>query len=97
MTATSVEVIKEATPTLASTIAATLNDANADHFSEDENQFLKFHGSYQQDDRDLDRGHQGSDADAREHHRRDVERRERRPFFRGRKPVPEVSRLLPAG
>jgi sulfite reductase (NADPH) hemoprotein beta-component len=47
------EVIKEATPTLASTIAATLNDANADHFSEDENQFLKFHGSYQQDDRDL--------------------------------------------
>jgi sulfite reductase (NADPH) hemoprotein beta-component len=47
------EVIKEATPTLASTIATTLNDANADHFSEDENQFLKFHGSYQQDDRDL--------------------------------------------
>ncbi len=47
------EVIKEATPTLASTLAATLNDANADHFSEDENQFLKFHGSYQQDDRDL--------------------------------------------
>ena len=47
------EVIKEATPTLASTIAATLNDAGADHFSEDDNQFLKFHGSYQQDDRDL--------------------------------------------
>src|ERR1035441_7710975 len=47
------EVIKEATPTLAGTIAATLNDAGADHFSEDDNQFLKFHGSYQQDDRDL--------------------------------------------
>ena len=47
------EEIKAATPTLAGTIAATLNDAGADHFSEDDNQFLKFHGSYQQDDRDL--------------------------------------------
>ena len=47
------EDIKAATPTLAGTIAATLNDAGADHFSEDDNQFLKFHGSYQQDDRDL--------------------------------------------
>ncbi len=46
------EVIKDAIPTLAGTIAATLNDAGADHFSEDDNQFLKFHGSYQQDDRD---------------------------------------------
>jgi sulfite reductase (NADPH) hemoprotein beta-component len=47
------EEIKAAIPTLAGTIAATLNDASADHFSEDDNQFLKFHGSYQQDDRDL--------------------------------------------
>jgi sulfite reductase (NADPH) hemoprotein beta-component len=47
------EEIKAAIPTLAGTIAATLNDAGADHFSEDDNQFLKFHGSYQQDDRDL--------------------------------------------
>src|SRR6202000_2815090 len=47
------EEIKAAVPTLAGTIAATLNAANADHFSEDDNQFLKFHGSYQQDDRDL--------------------------------------------
>ncbi len=47
------EEIKTAIPTLAGTIAATLNDAAADHFSEDDNQFLKFHGSYQQDDRDL--------------------------------------------
>ena len=47
------EGIKAAVPTLAGTIAATLNDAGADHFSEDDNQFLKFHGSYQQDDRDL--------------------------------------------
>ncbi len=47
------EDIKAAIPTLAGTIAATIADADADHFSEDDNQFLKFHGSYQQDDRDL--------------------------------------------
>jgi sulfite reductase (NADPH) hemoprotein beta-component len=47
------EEIKTAIPTLAGTIAATLNDPSTDHFSEDDNQFLKFHGSYQQDDRDL--------------------------------------------
>lgn len=47
------EEIKTAIPTLAGTIAATIADDNADHFSDDDNQFLKFHGSYQQDDRDL--------------------------------------------
>jgi sulfite reductase (NADPH) hemoprotein beta-component len=47
------EEIKAAIPTLAGTIAATLTDVTTDHFSEDDNQFLKFHGSYQQDDRDL--------------------------------------------
>jgi sulfite reductase (NADPH) hemoprotein beta-component len=47
------EDIKAAIPTLAGTIAATLANAGADHFSDDDNQFLKFHGSYQQDDRDL--------------------------------------------
>src|SRR5208282_1200430 len=47
------EEIKAAIPTLAGTIAATIADEGADHFSEDDNQFLKFHGSYQQDDRDL--------------------------------------------
>ena len=47
------ESIKEAIPTLAGTIAATISDPAADHFSDDDNQFLKFHGSYQQDDRDL--------------------------------------------
>ena len=47
------EEIKAAIPTLAGTIAATIADPAADHFSEDDNQFLKFHGSYQQDDRDL--------------------------------------------
>jgi len=47
------EEIKAAIPTLAGTIAATIADESADHFSDDDNQFLKFHGSYQQDDRDL--------------------------------------------
>ena len=34
-------------------IAVTLADAGADHFSQDDYEFLKFHGCYQQDDRDL--------------------------------------------
>ncbi len=47
------EAIKEAVPTLAGTIATTLADPAVDRFSEDDTQFLKFHGIYQQDDRDL--------------------------------------------
>src|SRR5216117_1412217 len=47
------EAIKEAIPTLAGAIARTLADPEADRFSEDDVQFLKFHGIYQQDDRDL--------------------------------------------
>jgi len=47
------EDIKAAIPTLAGSIAATIADANADHFSPDDYEFLKFHGCYQQDDRDL--------------------------------------------
>jgi len=47
------EVLKEAIPTLAGTIAATLADTAADHFTHDDYEFLKFHGVYQQDDRDL--------------------------------------------
>jgi sulfite reductase (NADPH) hemoprotein beta-component len=50
---THVEQIKEAIPTLAGNIAATLADESVDHFSEDDYQFLKFHGCYQGDDRDL--------------------------------------------
>jgi sulfite reductase (NADPH) hemoprotein beta-component len=46
------EAIKEANPTLAGTIAQTLTDPNLDRFSEDDSQFMKFHGIYQQDDRD---------------------------------------------
>lgn len=46
------EIIKEASPTLAGTICSTLADPQAARFSEDDTQFLKFHGIYQQDDRD---------------------------------------------
>jgi len=47
------EVLKQRIPTLAGNIAATLNDPTAEKFSEDDEQFIKFHGIYQQDDRDL--------------------------------------------
>ncbi|MCC7375036.1 MAG: NADPH-dependent assimilatory sulfite reductase hemoprotein subunit [Verrucomicrobiales bacterium] len=47
------EEIKQAIPTLAGTIASTLADSALDRFAEDDQQFLKFHGIYQQDDRDL--------------------------------------------
>lgn len=47
------ELLKQYSPTLSGTIAQTLADASTDRFSEDDNQFLKFHGIYQQDDRDL--------------------------------------------
>lgn len=47
------EELKASVPTLAGTIAATLADAGADHFTHEDYEFLKFHGVYQQDDRDL--------------------------------------------
>jgi sulfite reductase (NADPH) hemoprotein beta-component len=47
------EFLKEASPTLAGTIAQTLAEPATDRFSDDDTQFLKFHGVYQQDDRDL--------------------------------------------
>jgi sulfite reductase (NADPH) hemoprotein beta-component len=47
------ELLKKANPALTGTIAATLADPTTDRFSEDDNQLLKFHGIYQQDDRDL--------------------------------------------
>jgi sulfite reductase (NADPH) hemoprotein beta-component len=46
------EGLKEASPTLAGTIAATLANNSVDRFSDDDYEFLKFHGIYQQDDRD---------------------------------------------
>jgi len=47
------ELLKLSSPTLAGTIAATLADPTTDRFSDDDTQFTKFHGFYQQDDRDL--------------------------------------------
>src|SRR5436309_5638169 len=46
------EGLKETNPLLAGTIPQTLADASAARFSEDDYEFLKFHGIYQQDDRD---------------------------------------------
>jgi sulfite reductase (NADPH) hemoprotein beta-component len=47
------EILKDAVPTLAGNLAATMADPAADRFSDDDTQFLKFHGAYQQDDRDV--------------------------------------------
>jgi sulfite reductase (NADPH) hemoprotein beta-component len=47
------EVLKQNDPLLAGTIASTMTDPAADRFAEDDQQFIKFHGVYQQDDRDL--------------------------------------------
>jgi len=46
------EGLKERSPLLAGAISQTLADPSADHFSDDDYEFLKFHGVYQQDDRD---------------------------------------------
>src|SRR6266404_5783422 len=46
------EGLKEGNPLLAGTICQTLADAAAERFSDDDYEFLKFHGIYQQDDRD---------------------------------------------
>ncbi len=46
------EGLKEANPLLDGTIPQTLADPSAECFSHDDYEFLKFHGIYQQDDRD---------------------------------------------
>ncbi len=51
MAGSAVEQIKENSRFLRGTIAETLR-SNAMHFTEEEHQLLKFHGTYQQDDRD---------------------------------------------
>ena len=50
---TKVEDYKKNSQHLRGTIDDTLNDPQADHFQESDLHLLKFHGSYQQDDRDL--------------------------------------------
>lgn len=47
------EGLKASCPTLAGTIAPTLANAELDHFTKEDYEFLKFHGIYQQDDRDM--------------------------------------------
>jgi sulfite reductase (NADPH) hemoprotein beta-component len=47
------EFLKERSPTLSGSIAQTLADPQVDHFVDDDTHFLKPHGIYQQDDRDL--------------------------------------------
>jgi sulfite reductase (NADPH) hemoprotein beta-component len=47
------EILKQSRPHLAGSIGTTLADSSVDRFSDDDTQFLKFHGIYQQDDRDL--------------------------------------------
>jgi len=46
------EGLKQNNPLLAGAIASTLADDAADRFTDDDYEFLKFHGIYQQDDRD---------------------------------------------
>jgi sulfite reductase (NADPH) hemoprotein beta-component len=46
------EGLKESDPSLSGTIAQALRDPSVDCFSQDDYEFLKFHGVYQQDDRD---------------------------------------------
>ncbi len=47
------ELLKLADPTLGGTIGETMAAPEADRFSADDEKFIKFHGIYQQDDRDL--------------------------------------------
>ena len=49
------EVLKEADPIPSGNWLSTLLNPEADRFSNDDGQFLKFHGIYQQDDRDLEK------------------------------------------
>src|SRR5690348_10682101 len=46
------EGLKDGNPLLSGTIAQTLANSAVDRLSEDDYEFLKFHGIYQQDDRD---------------------------------------------
>ena len=46
------EGLKEGSPLLCGTIAQTLANGSVDRFTDDDYEFLKFHGIYQQDDRD---------------------------------------------
>jgi sulfite reductase (NADPH) hemoprotein beta-component len=53
MSHTPPEQLKASDPTLAGTIHQTLSDPGIEKFGDDDNSFLKAHGIYQEDDRDL--------------------------------------------
>ena len=50
------EGLKQGNPLLTGTIVQTLQDPQAESFTHDDYEFLKFHGVYQQDDRDKRKG-----------------------------------------
>src|SRR5437773_279380 len=50
------EGLKQGSPLLTGTIAETLQNPQAESFTQDDYEFLKFHGVYQQDDRDKRKG-----------------------------------------
>src|SRR5256885_9983726 len=58
-----VEKVKEGSRGLRGDLAAELA-ADTDHFSSADAQLLKFHGTYQQEDRDQRRERRGTDAEA---------------------------------
>src|SRR6202522_1310069 len=62
MSSKNVEEIKAESRSLRGTIQESL-DAESSHFSEDEYQLLKFHGTYQQDDRDQRAGRKAQNQD----------------------------------
>ncbi|MGC9034263.1 MAG: NADPH-dependent assimilatory sulfite reductase hemoprotein subunit [Verrucomicrobiia bacterium] len=47
------ELLKESSPTLSGSISKALADESVDNFTHEDYEFLKFHGIYQQDDRDV--------------------------------------------
>ncbi|MDR0532930.1 MAG: NADPH-dependent assimilatory sulfite reductase hemoprotein subunit [Verrucomicrobiales bacterium] len=53
MATKNVEEIKDQSRSLRGTLASTLQAPNATHFGDEDAQLIKFHGSYQEDDRDL--------------------------------------------
>ncbi len=63
MASKEVEIIKDESKQLRGTIEETLQDTRASHFSDEDYQVLKFHGTYQQDNRDerIPRKKQGLD------------------------------------
>ena len=56
MSKNDVEVIKGESEGLLGSLLDEFNDPSLSHLSEDASQLIKYHGSYQQDDRDIRAG-----------------------------------------